>query len=328
MARSPDESPTTPPSAAASPLVCPHCHGGLERSPAGLGCPRCGRAYPCGDDGIADFSGGESFDAFVGPETLSDAERVGLENERAGAAARVEDFYAPLVLAHRPPSGRPLRALDSGCGTGLSVDLLELVGIEAWGNDLSRLRRWQWRERRRRDRLVMADSRRLPFPDGYFDCVISSGVIEHVGVAEVGRPRYRVRPLPTRDAERVEFLGELLRVTAGGGTLFLDFPNGAFPIDFWHGDRPGGARFHRPAEGFLPTIGDVRRYTAGLGSYRVRPLSPLHRLRMRQVGGHWYGRLLKLPMRLLLRLMTLGPLRPLAGSALNPYLVLAIRREG
>lgn len=267
---------------------------------------------------------GAYYDDFRGPEQLNEAQRLGLANERAGTEARVRDFYLPAVLGLPRPVDRALRLLDSGCGNGISVDRFAEQGIEAWGNEVSALRMWQWRERVSCDRLVAADSRRLPFPDGYFDVVISSGVLEHVGVAERGGDAYHVEPLPERDAMRVAFLGELLRVTAAGGVLFLDFPNGAFPIDFWHGTVPGHARFHSLREGFLPTVGDVRGYVGALGPYRVRPLSPRGRLRMRQVGRHWYGRALQWPMRALLAAMGLPGLRWLAGSPVNPYLVLRV----
>jgi hypothetical protein len=55
-------------------------------------------------------------------------------------------------------------------------------------------------------------------------------VIEHIGVAETGVPKYSVRPLPDRDDQRAAFLAELFRVTRAGGVVFLDCPNGAFPI--------------------------------------------------------------------------------------------------
>ena len=308
-----------------SPFVCPRCRVALSVAPERLDCPACRTVYPV-EDGVADFSGGVWFDEFSGPGELSAAQRLGLENEVAGTVARIRDFYGPL-LSRQAGGGRPLRVLDSGCGNGLSIDLLADLGIEAWGNDLSRLRRWQWRERRRRERLAVADTRRLPFPDGYFDAVVSSGVIEHVGVAERGGEEYAVEPLPDRDGARIGFLRELLRVTADAGTLYLDFPNGAFPIDFWHGTRPGGARLHSPAEGFLPTLGEIRKYVGSIGDYRVRPLSPHRRLRMKQVGRHWFGRLFRLPVAALLALMSVPGFRWLAGGPLNPYLVLRIEKR-
>ena len=245
--------------------------------------------------------------------------------------SRIEGFYLPLLrsFARKRGSARPLRVLDCGCGNGLSVDLLNETGLDAWGNDLSKLRRWQWRERQSRDRLSLADGARLPFPDRFFDALICSGVLEHIGVRETGGETYRVAPLPARDAARKAFLGELLRVLTPGGRLWLDFPNGAFPVDFWHGARAGAARFHSPGEGFLPTVREVRSTIARIGAdWRVRPLSPHRRLRFEQVGRHWYGRLLRGPAALFLATMAAPGLSWLAGSWINPYLVLEISQGG
>lgn len=308
----------------ATDLVCPDCREALCRDGDLLRCAACGAAFPV-DGGIADFSGGSYYDDFPGPESLTPEHLQGLRHEEAGARSRIEDFYLPLISPRR--GSAPLRVLDSGCGNGLSVDLLNEAGCRAWGNDVSRLRKWQWRERASRHRLVVADSRKLPFADGSFDAVLSSGVLEHVGVEEEGGGAYRVRPLPGRDAERRAFLAELLRLLGPGGELYLDFPNGAFPIDFWHGTKPGGARFHRRSEGFLPTVKEVRGHLRALGDYRLAAISPHRRLRMRQVGRHWYGRWLRWPMTALLRLSTFPPFRFLAASPLNPYLVLRVRRS-
>ena len=309
------------------PLVCPRCKGPLSFAATELSCGPCRASYPLAD-GIADFSEGRYYDQFSGPEALSEENLRGLENEREGA--RIEDFYLPLLRragAEGKASAGALRVLDSGCGNGESVDFLNSHGVDAWGHDLSALRRWQWRLRDRPDRLVVADGASLPFPAGFFDAVIASGVLEHIGVAEEGAGRYRVRPLPDRDARRRGFLRELARVTSPGGRILLDFPNGSFPIDFWHGNRPGGGRIHSLREGFLPTARQVRALCRAIDpELRVIALSPLGRLRFRQVSAHWYGRMFRAPMLALQRMMSLPGLEFLAASPINPYLVLEIRR--
>ena len=262
--------------------------------------------YPV-EHGVADFAEGAYYDRFDESTALSAEHLQGLRLEVEGTRRRILDYYLPLI-----PQGA--RVLDCGCGNGLSVDLLQERGFDAWGNDLSQLRKWQWRERVHRDRLVVASALSLPFPDDSFDVVISSGVIEHVGVEETAIPRYAVKPLPERDVLRARFMRELLRV---GKTVYIDCPNGAFPIDFWHSDAPGGARVHSRREGFLPTFGEIR---ALVPDAIVEPLSPYKRLQFRQAAQHWYGRLLARPAELFFRWMP----RWIAKSALNPFLVVRL----
>jgi SAM-dependent methyltransferase len=254
---------------------------------------------------------------------LGESQAAALELEDQGTRDRIERFYGPWLER----LGRPLRVLDCGCGNGLSVDILNEHGWSAWGNDLSALRRWQWRQRRRRDRLVVGDGGRLPFATGVFDVVLSSGVLEHIGVEEAGGEQYTVRPQPDQAAQRQRMVAELVRVTdPKHGRIWLDFPNGRFPIDFWHGITPGGARWHWPWERFLLSVGEVRRLVGSVApGWRVTPLSPAGRLRFAQVGRHWYGRALALPVGAWLTAMGAPGLRWLAGSWLNPYLVLELR---
>ena len=307
-------------------LVCPDCHSRLEIPGSELVCSSCDARYVF-ENGIADFARGRYYDQFDGDESaLGAAQQCGLCNEEEGVTARIDDYYRPLIERHRRDQGLPsVRVLDSGCGNGVSVELLQSETIEAWGNDLSALRKWQWRTLENRDRLVVADTKRLPFEDGFFDIVMSSGVLEHIGVDEIGGAEYSVTPRADRDEERIAFVGELLRVTKPSGLLCLDFPNGAFPIDFWHGTVPGGARFHTLSEGFLPKVREIRSYLQAAGRYRITARSPRTRLRMRQVGQHWWGRALRAPMQGVLWLMEQPGFRSLAASPLNPYLVLEVR---
>jgi hypothetical protein len=289
-------------------FVCPHCRGPLDEP---LACSACGRTYSV-DGGIADFAEGAYYDSYDPAQPLPPDHLAGLEAEFNGTHARIVDYYIP-----RLPRGA--RVLDCGAGNGLSVDLLAEHGFDAWGVDLSQLRKWQWRERTRRERLVVADALRLPFPDGFFDVAISSGVIEHIGVHESRDPDYHVAPLPNRDELRRQFLAELVRVTSG--VVYVDCPHGAFPIDFWHRATGRGLRFHPLDEGFLPTFNEVRALVPEL---RVEALSPHRRLRFRQVRERWYGVAFALPMSLLFRGMSLPGLRWLARTAVNPFLVVRI----
>ena len=304
-------------------FVCPFCRGRLDSESDGSRCAGCARRFPRAD-GVTDFSEGRYYDAFVPGQVLTAAQLQGLDFEMPGAESRIRDYYRPLLERRRPAAG--LRVLDSGCGNGLSVDLLREAGCDAWGVDLSALRRWQWRQRRHRDRLACADSLQLPFPDASFDAILCSGVLEHVGVEERGGDDYAAFPLPDRDRSRIRFLAEHARVLAPGGAIWLDFPNGAFPIDFWHGPRPGGARRHRRDEGFLPTMDEVRAYADALGGgWTARARSPVRRLRFRQVGAHWWGRLLAPAAAAYLGLLAAVP--ALLESGANPFLVVELSRR-
>jgi len=287
-------------------LVCPHCRIALDRV---FCCPNCARCYPA-EYGIVDFAEGAYYDQFDDTTSLTPEHREGLQLEVEGTRRRILDFYLPKL----PPGAR---VLDCGCGNGVSIDLLIEHGFDAWGNDLSQLRKWQWREREHRDRLVVASALSLPFADDFFDVVISSGVIEHIGVEETAIPRYAVKPRPDRDELRAQFMRELLRV---GKTIYIDCPNGAFPIDFWHSDAPGSARRHSLREGFLPTFREIRALAPDA---HVEALSPYKRLQFKQAAQHWYGRVLGKPAEWYFRFMP----RVVAKSAFNPFLIVRVARS-
>jgi SAM-dependent methyltransferase len=283
-------------------------------------CERCSISYPV-EDGVADFVRGAYYDEFDETKQLTAEQIRAFDCEADGAVSRIRDYYLPLINAASPNG----RILDAGCGNGMSVDLFARAGRNAWGIDSSRLRRWQWRNCEQREHLAVADGCQLPFPAGFFDVVLCSGVLEHVGVEESSGEKYEVKALPNRDDLRREFLRGLLRVLAPGGTLYLDFPNGAFPIDFWHNTLGGSARFHSTREGFLPTFAEVVALASTLpGPLAVSSLSPNRRLRFQQVRQHWYGRLFSLPMRLFFFLMDWFP--RLSQSPINPFLVVAVSK--
>lgn len=213
--------------------------------------------------------------------------------------------------------------LDVGCGNGYSVSAWNARGRLAVGVDRSlyRLSRWL-REHPGRKPFAVADAAALPFRSGEFSNVLASGLIEHVGVSESSAP-YRVFPLPGKEEVRAATLRELVRVTRPRGSCLLDFPNGAFPVDFWHGDRVGAFRLHRIPDTLNPSFSDLRSYVP---DRRVELLPLGDRLRFRQISGRWWGRLLspcvKATIWVLDRLPQglAGPIRALA----YPFLVVRV----
>lgn len=108
------------------------------------------------------------------------------------------------------------KVLDVGCGPGYLGRELIKSGHEYWGVDSSPKMVELCRQQLPRacDRLVVGDATKLPFPDGFFDVVISLGVIDRI-------PMYE------------EALEEMVRVTKEHGTLIISFPNLCGPYAAW-----------------------------------------------------------------------------------------------
>ena len=95
------------------------------------------------------------------------------------------------------------RVLDLGCGAGRHLVYLARQGFEMYGTDidphgLARARSWLEQEGLPAH-LAVADMEALPFPDDFFDAVVSMYVIHHnlmdgirrtvAGVRRALRPR-------------------------------------------------------------------------------------------------------------------------------------------
>ena len=104
------------------------------------------------------------------------------------------------------------RVLDCGCGMGyLSMVMGEIsdASVVSVDSDLARLR-WAQRERVSAE-LVQVDINSLPFPDGEFDKILLSEVLEH---------------LP----DDVAGLKELWRVLKPGGAVAISVPHANYPF--------------------------------------------------------------------------------------------------
>ena len=261
---------------------------------------------------------------------LTAAHERNLRDEEVGVRHRIEHFYVPLFERHRQELGMarsPLRILDCGCGNGASVALLSQAGFRAFGIDLWSVRARQWKESRRETRtLCVADATRLPFRDRSFDIVFSCGLLEHIGVAEEGHPKYTVEALTDQRELRARFFSESLRVLKPSGLIYVDHPNGAFPVDFWHNDYRNRPRVHSPFERFLPTFHQIRSLVRSIApSARVEAVSPAGRFTFQRSRRRWDGRLFGSLMERYFALLQRPLFAPLARTFLNPYLVIRIR---
>jgi SAM-dependent methyltransferase len=311
-------------------LICPQCRMalGLDLS-ADTACA-CGRSYPRLDSGGLDFLRGAEFPDFV-LDPDDPVQHRHLEREAEGVSWRIEKFILPLLERYQgtvQSASGAVAVLDCGCGNGVSVDALRSRGMDAWGIDAGRARHRQWQARSSGPYLHSADALHLPFGDHSFDAVMSSGLIEHIGIHEEVARRYRSARLRDCHARRGRFIAEMVRITRPAGFILLDHPNGSFPVDFWHGGPAGGLRWHSRKDDMLPRYAEVSRYFAESDPALILfSLSPALRLRFDQVRQHWYGLVFAPVMKLWLAALARRPLSFLARSAANPYLVTIAARD-
>jgi 2-polyprenyl-3-methyl-5-hydroxy-6-metoxy-1,4-benzoquinol methylase len=190
------------------------------------------------------------------------------------------------------PDHPSLRILDLGCGTGLNASHLAAKGHTVVGIDVSPVAVEQFRKKGFEGFVCDIETEPVPVPDGAFDLVYASEVIEHL--ADTGR-----------------FLGEISRLLRPDGTLVLSTPNSAFwayrilgllgqtASDYQH---PGHVRFFSKrglgaaleAAGFEITAFSGRHMYLVVGSAVGDALAPLMRLLGFQIeprfatGGHFW----------------------------------------
>ena len=124
------------------------------------------------------------------------------------------------------------RILDVGCGLGLYAHRLRELGGEVYGVDIDPER---VREASKSlPNIQEASAECLPYPEGFFDVVLSHEVLEHV-------------------PDDVAATREAYRVLKRGGHLVVFAPNRLYPFEthgiYWHGEYRFG---NIPLVNYLP----------------------------------------------------------------------------
>jgi ubiquinone/menaquinone biosynthesis C-methylase UbiE len=134
--------------------------------------------------------------------------------EYVGQRERQPSFVAQKRFVLEMLEGVGGRALDIGCGPAMMEEALLERGFEVWGVDASAQMIAFARERMAvhrmaaRCHLSVGDAEGLDFAEGFFDVIVSMGVLEY---------------LPSYD----RMIGEMQRLLRRGGIAVLTVPNRA-----------------------------------------------------------------------------------------------------
>ena len=292
-------------------IVCPSCHGSLQRGSTASVCGDCGTRYPI-EAGVIDLVVGDRYD--------DDTPDCAVANEEATNRETVDRYWIPLFRRLWPDRAPGRKILSLGCGVGADVERLVSAGFDAFGIDNGK-RIAQWSRRQCLDRLIFGNGKHMPFPDCSFDVIFCGCVFPHVGVVGTS-----FQTTPDYYQQRLELAAEMARVLKPGGRIVSCNPNRFFPFDIFHGHQANkiALRPTMPWHRLLLSRGDYFRLFRRFGCGRAVALP---------VEGYWgftnsrktrKGRILAAPVDFLFRLVS--RVRILRSSPLNPWLIVMLEK--
>ncbi|MBE0665018.1 MAG: class I SAM-dependent methyltransferase [Candidatus Aminicenantes bacterium] len=306
-------------------MICPKCQRQLLEKAGELSCPFCRRPFSRNPFGYLDFT----LEAQL-RKTKSTSEEYAAE-QISSTRRFYQEYLKPWVDREKTE-----RILDVGCGLGMGVAFLCRDGYEAYGIDLPHLAGFWARENRDPRHFINGDGSHTPFPDGYFDAVVTLGTIEHIGTISGHNTLaagYR--------AVRNSFAAELLRVTKPGGRILISCPNKSFPVDIHHQptdenstekaenrrqaifDRTG-LNLHLPFGRYhLLSFREIKKtFCRDNGAQAIRSLSARSYFAYKRTGSLKMLKQFKSLISLYMEHLP-GPLR---STFLNPFLIVEVRR--
>ena len=200
-------------------IVCPNCHHSLFEAGEELGCDNCSSSFGRNEFGYFEFL----FEDHAHKIDTTNEQNAG--DQEFCNMRMYNEYIIPFL---RKESVK--RVLDAGCGLGKGISVLIKEGYDAYGIDLPNLSKFWSRIGNDPKHFFCCDAVGLPFMNDFFDAVISTSVIEHLGTSTG-----HCSLIDNYWEIRQQHTNELLRVTKPSGRILISCPNKSFPIDIHHG---------------------------------------------------------------------------------------------
>ncbi|MFC2006758.1 methyltransferase domain-containing protein [Chloroflexota bacterium] len=226
-------------------MVCPYCHNALSLQDSTIVCQSCNQSYPL-IDGIPDFRQSDDYWCNVSRGKMKELNEKSRQSGDWLTTARelIPQYLGAIEPFDRAdaqfmwPTTSDSRILDAGSMWGgltlpVAQHCREIYALDKTIETLAFLKIRAQQMGFTNVHAVASTVHHLPFPDGYFDMVILSGVLEwtafdqeivledHWGKKRTDSAEYSKDPRQVQ----VDVLKEMRRVLKPGGHLYLAIEN-------------------------------------------------------------------------------------------------------